>query len=91
MNLAIFRKLLITGDGVHGAILVQPFADLYCEDFATDLDQATQDLRRPRKTNRRPLSEPGGWNDSRMARPRGFEPLTFGSVEGSRHRPDRPS
>jgi len=80
MNQAIVRKLLITEDGVQGAVLATPFADLYSEDFAADLDQATEHLRRPRNANRRPLSETGGWNETKMARPRGFEPLTFGSV-----------
>jgi site-specific DNA recombinase len=80
INQAIFEKILITEDGIQSAVLAEPFADLASEDFVTELEQAAQNLRGSKTANRRRLSSAGGWNESIMARPRGFEPLTFGSV-----------
>jgi site-specific DNA recombinase len=81
INQAIFEKILITEDGIQGAVRAQPFADLASEDFVTELEQATRELQGQKTANRRRLSSAGGWNEISMARPRGFEPLTFGSVD----------
>jgi site-specific DNA recombinase len=81
MNQAIFTKILVSEEGVQGSILAQPFADLCADEFVEELERATEELREPKKANRRRLSSAGGWNEKVMARPRGFEPLTFGSVD----------
>jgi site-specific DNA recombinase len=80
MNQAIFKKLLITEDGIEETVLAQPFAELYDADFIADLEREAGELQGPTKANRGRLSSDRGWNETKMARPRGFEPLTFGSV-----------
>jgi hypothetical protein len=82
MNQAIFKKLLVSEDGIEAAIYETPFADLLAEDFAKDLEHATADALAPETANPGQLSAGRGWNETTMARPRGFEPLTFGSVVG---------
>jgi site-specific DNA recombinase len=81
MNQVIFERLLVTDDGIKDATFAQPFADLLDESFRDELEQATHELRSRKTTNRRRLSSTGGWNETILARPRGFEPLTFGSVD----------
>jgi hypothetical protein len=56
MNQAIFRRLLITEDGVQEAELEIPFADLLADGFATDLQAATAALLAPQTPN--PPSNP---------------------------------
>jgi hypothetical protein len=75
INQAILEKILITEDGIQGSVLAQPFADLASEEFVTELEQAALELRGAKTANRRRLSSAGGWNETTMAPPAGFEPL----------------
>ena len=79
MNQAIYDKLLITEDGIESAVLAQPFAELYDQDFIAGLEQEASKLRAARTNNRGRLSSGRGWNETKMARPTGFEPVTSAS------------
>jgi site-specific DNA recombinase len=81
MNQAIFKKLLISEDGIDAAVYETPFADLLAAGFIDDLKKATAAVHAAETTNPGRLSSGRGWNETTMARPRGFEPLTFGSVD----------
>ena len=78
MNQAIFDKILVDEDGVHSSTLTQPFSDLCSEEFVTALQNATAEVRSPKTANRRRLSSTGGWNETIMVPPAGFEPATCG-------------
>lgn len=79
MNRAIFAQLLVSEDGVQDATLATPYADLLDEDFPKDLAPHGGRQGPENGQPRQPLAA-GGWNEALMARPRGFEPLTIGSV-----------